>query len=259
MNTLQVAASSPWWLHAGAAAILVVHIAGGTLGMMSGAAALGLRKGSRRHALAGHLFFGSMLAMAAIGALVSPLLVSAEGDPRWFDALAGAFACYLVATGWATVRRKAGTVGRFEVAASAFVLGLAAAAAAFGLQAANRPAGSLAGYGPEGYFVFAGLFALAAALDLNMILRGGLTGVPRLARHLWRMCTALFIAAGAFFFGQQRVMPDAIQGSTLLAVPPLAVLGLMVFWLLRLRLAKLIRRLAGRRRPGGRAAATSPG
>ena len=55
MNTLQVAAAAPWWLHAGAALILFLHIAGGTVGMLSGAAALALRKGSRRHRLAGHL------------------------------------------------------------------------------------------------------------------------------------------------------------------------------------------------------------
>lgn len=256
MNTLQVAAASPWWLHAGAAFILVVHIAGGTVGMIAGAAALALRKGSRRHALAGTIFFVAMLAMASIGAAVSPFLASAEGDPRWFDALAGAFACYLVATGWATVKRRPGTTGAFEAAAFAFVLLLAAAAAMLGLEAAGRPGGTLGGYGRQDYHVFAALFGLAASLDLNMILRGGLTGVPRLARHLWRMCTALFIAAGAFFFGQQRVMPELIQGSPLLFIPPLATLALMVFWLLRLRLAKLFGRLARRRR--ARPAATAP-
>lgn len=250
MNTLQVAASSPWWLHAGAASILILHIAGGTIGMISGAAALALRKGSRRHALAGTAFFASMLVMAAIGAIVSPFLVSAEGDPRWFDALAGTFACYLVATGWATVRRKAGTIGGFEVAACSFAIVIAAAAVALGIEAANRPAATLGGYGASDYHVFAALFALAAALDLNMILRGGLAGVPRIARHLWRMCAALFIAAGAFFFGQQRVMPEFVQGSPWLAVPPLATLGLMVFWLLRLRLARPIGRFRRRlRRP----------
>ena len=255
MNTLQVAASSPWWLHAGAALILFLHIAGGTVGMLSGAAALALRKGSRRHVLAGTLFFVSMLVMAAIGALVSPFLVSAEGDPRWFDALAGVFACYLVATGWATVRRRAGTIGRFEVAAFGFAIAMAGAGTMLGIEAASRPAGSLGGYGASDYQVFAALFALAAVLDLNMILRGGLAGVPRLARHLWRMCAALFIAAGAFFFGQQRVMPEFIQGSPWLALPPLAALALMIFWLLRLRLAKAIGRLARNRRLRREAAA----
>ncbi len=248
MNTLQIAAQSPWWLHAGAALILFLHIAGGTIAMLAGAAALALRKGGRPHRLSGHIFFGSMLVMAAIGAIVSPLLSPVEGDPRWFDSLAGAFAFYLAATGWATVRRKPGTTGRFEIAALLFVLSIAAAAAAFGSMAAGRPSGSIAGYGASGYYVFATLFALAAALDLNMIMRGGLSGVPRLSRHVWRMCLALFIALGAFFFGQQRVMPELVQGSPLLAIPPFATLGLMVFWLLRLRLARLFGRLTRRLR-----------
>ena len=248
MNTLQIAAQSPWWLHAGAALILFLHIAGGTLAMLAGAAALALRKGGRPHRLAGHIFFVSMLVMAAIGAIVSPLLSPIEGDPRWFDSLAGGFAFYLAATGWATVRRKGGTIGRFEIAAFIFVALIAAAAAAMGTVAAGRPGGSLAGYEASGYYVFAGLFALAAALDLNMIMRGGLSGVPRLSRHVWRMCLALFIALGAFFFGQQRVMPEFVQGSPLLAIPPFATLGLMAFWLLRLRLARLFGRLTRRLR-----------
>src|SRR5438552_18718241 len=44
--------------------ILAVHICGGTLGLVSGAAALSFRKGSRRHALAGKVFVVSMLTMA---------------------------------------------------------------------------------------------------------------------------------------------------------------------------------------------------
>jgi hypothetical protein len=255
VNTLQVGDGSPWWLHAGAALILLLHIAGGSLALLSGAAALAFRKGSRRHRLAGHLFFGSMLIMAAIGAIVSPLLTATDGAPRWFDSLAGAFAFYLAATGWATVRRKAGTTGRFEIAGFLFASLAAAAAALLGAQAANSPGGSLAGYEASGYYIFGGLFALAAAFDLKLILRGGIAGTPRISRHVWRMCAALFLAAGAFFFGQQRVMPEFVQGSPLLAVPPFATLGLMVFWLLRLRLARLLNRLAGKRRLRRQAAA----
>jgi hypothetical protein len=246
MNTLQAPPGSPWWLQAGAAAILVAHIAGGSIALVAGAAALTFRKGSRHHALAGTFFFGAMLAMAAIGAAVSPFLVSRGGGPRWFDSLAGILALYLVATGWATVRRKAGTTGRFEIAALLFAGLAAAAAAGFAVQAAGRPDGNLAGYGPEGYGFFAGLFALGAAFDLKTILGGGIAGAPRLARHLWRMGAALFIAAGSFFFGQQQVMPEFVQGSPLLAVPPFAVLGLMVFWLVKLRLPRRFNRF-GRR------------
>ena len=248
MNTLQPPPGSPWWLQAAAAAILFVHIAGGSLALVAGAAALGLRKGSRRHAFAGTIFFGSMLAMAAIGAAVSPMLVTSRGDPRWFDSLAGILTLYLVATGWATVRRKAGTTGRFELAAFLFAVLGAAAAAGLAVQAAARPGGTLAGYGPEGYGLWAALFALAAAFDLKVVLSGGIAGTPRLARHLWRMCAGLFVAAGSFFFGQQQVMPEWMQGSPWLAVPPFAVIGLMLFWLVKLRLPRRLNRFARKAR-----------
>ncbi len=68
-----------------------------------------------------------------------------------------------------------------------------------------------------------------------MIRRGGISGNPRIARHLWRMCAALFIATGSFFLGQQKVMPEWMQGSPLLFVPALAPLVLMIFWLIRIR------------------------
>jgi len=242
MNTLQVAVDSAWWLRAGAGLILFLHIAGGTVGMLAGAAALAVRKGSPAHRLAGNSFFVSMLFMTAIGAAVSPFLAAPDGGPRWFDALAGTLAFYLVATGWATVRRKPGTTGRFEIAACLFAALAAAAAALLGVQAAASPGATLAGYGPEGYGFFAGLLAFGACLDLKLIIRGGIAGTRRIARHVWRLCLALFIAAGAFFFGQQQVMPEFVRGSPLLSIPPFATLGLMVFWLVKLRLSRLRRR-----------------
>jgi len=47
---------------------LVVHICGGTLGLLSGTAAICFRKGSLRHVLAGRVFVVSMLIMA-VGAI----------------------------------------------------------------------------------------------------------------------------------------------------------------------------------------------
>ena len=248
MNTLQPPPGGPWWLQAGAAAILVLHIAGGSIALVAGAAALGFRKGSPRHALAGTVFFGSMLVMAGIGAVVAPFLESPRGDPRWFDSLAGLFTLYMVATGWMTVRRRAGTTGSFEIAAFLFAALASAYAASLAVTASKSPGATLGGYGAEGYGFVAILFALAAALDLKVILSGGVSGAPRIARHLWRMCVGLFIAAGSFFLGQQKVMPEFVQGSPLLVIPPFAVLALMTFWLLRPRFARLAGRLTGARR-----------
>jgi hypothetical protein len=71
-----------------------------------------------------------------------------------------------------------------------------------------------------------------------MILRGGISGAQRIARHLWRMCFALFFAAAFFFLGQQQVLPKVIRGSPFLVVLALAPLILMIFWLFRVRFSK---------------------
>jgi hypothetical protein len=49
------------------------------------------------------------------------------------------------------------------------------------------------------------------------------------------MCVALLIAAFSFFLGQPQVFPASVRGSALLYIPEIAVLGLMIFWLVRVR------------------------
>jgi hypothetical protein len=87
-------------------------------------------------------------------------------------------------------------------------------------------------------FGFAAIWALVAAADLRMIMRGGVFGVQRIVRHLWRMCVALLVAVFSLFLGQQQVFPDSIRGTGLLYLPVLAVLVAMIFWILRVRFAK---------------------
>ena len=73
-------------------------------------------------------------------------------------------------------------------------------------------------------------------------------GAKRIARHLWRMCFGLFIAAGSFFFGPSnhpltllstvgigKYLSPALFGTTLYLVLTLLPLILLVFWLVRVR------------------------
>jgi hypothetical protein len=106
----------------------------------------------------------------------------------------------------------------------------------WGLQATAN-GGRLYGYGSSLYYAFAFVSALFALTDLTVIWRGGVAGIQRLARHVWRMCFALFFAAGSFFLGQQKVMPAFMHGSPVLLVLGLAPLGFMIFWLIRIRIA----------------------
>jgi hypothetical protein len=63
-------------------------------------------------------------------------------------------------------------------------------------------------------------------------------GRPRLARHLWRMCFALFVAAGSFFSIRERVatiLPEPFTTGPMRALPILVVFAAMFYWLWRLR------------------------
>lgn len=171
-----------------------------------------------------------MLTMAGTGAIIAAM------KPERISAVVGVLTCYLVATSWRTARRRDGKAGRFELGAVAVALGCAVVQLRFGFMA--LAAGRLDSLPPQPAFAFAFVAALAAALDLNFILGGGLSNAQRIARHLWRMCAALLIAAMSFFLGQQKVMPAGWQGSPLLFLPPLGVLAAMIFWQLRVRFSR---------------------
>jgi amino acid permease len=88
------------------------------------------------------------------------------------------------------------------------------------------------------FFIFASLALLAAAGDVRMLVRGGVSGTQRLVRHLWRMCFALFFATGSFFLGQQQVFPAFLRNTKVLFIPAFLPLVLLIFWLIRVRFSK---------------------
>jgi hypothetical protein len=78
----------------------------------------------------------------------------------------------------------------------------------------------------------------AAAGDVRILRFGVPRGGPRLARHLWRMCFGLFIAAGSFFSIRERVakiLPEPFTTGPMRALPILLVFGAMFYWLWRVR------------------------
>lgn len=232
MTILQVAPDAPAWAHIGADALLVLHIGGGAIGILSGATALAARKGETVHRAAGTVFFVSMLVCYSVATVVSPFLT----DGQRTNTVAGILALYLLISGRRTARRPETIAGRLEVAGFFIALLIIAAALLFMQMGANSPTGTVDGSPPQAFYVFAFAGSFAAMGDLHLILRRRLTGAARIARHLWRMCFSLFIAAGSFFLGQQQVMPEWVRGSPVLIVLALAPFPLMAFWLVRIRI-----------------------
>lgn len=212
-------------------AITWVHIAGGSAALLLGAVAVSVRKGGGLHAGTGQ---GFAIAMIVLG-LSAAILYRMKEVPE--TGIGGLMVCYFIATSWVAARRRDGMSGRFEILAciSAFIL--AGLMLWSGLSGdAKTPVGS----GP--IFAFAGIFVLAGLLDLNVILRARITAAQRIARHLWRMCFAFFFATGSFFLGQQDVMPAPVRGSPVLFLLAFAPFAVMLFWLVRLRFGKALRK-----------------
>ncbi|MBT9444732.1 MAG: hypothetical protein IV086_03425 [Hyphomonadaceae bacterium] len=230
---LEAAPDAPLWAHFGADALLFLHIGGGAVGMLSGVASLSTRKGGRLHRIAGTVFFASMLIAYAIGAGVAPFLT--EGQRPNF--VAGIMALYLLLSGWMTVRRPAKTAGMFEIAGLVIAVAVAGAGALFMYMGAQSPTGTIDGSPPQAFILFAFAGTVAALGEINLLVRRGIDGGARVARHLWRMCFSLFIASGSFFLGQMQVQPKWMRESALPFVLALAPLAALVFWLVWVRLA----------------------
>jgi hypothetical protein len=205
---------------------VMFHAAAGATTLVSGAIALAARKGGRLHRASGSLFFGAMLLTAG-----SAIYLGVTRD-QTLNALAGILTLYFVITAWMTVRRPARRSGWPEMAACA--IAAAGAAITFYLAYASVRAGH-AFMGGIPYYSFSAVAALCALLDLSVIVRRGIVGRQRIARHLWRMHLGLFAAVGSFFPGPLQFFPDYIQHIRpfiLLFIPPFSVAGLMLCWLI---------------------------
>lgn len=218
-------------------AITWIHIAGGMIALASGAVAIGARKGGGVHIAAGTWFFGAMLVLGVTASILGPLKTPPDSP------IGGMMVCYFVATAWMAARRRDGIPGSFEKIACAIILLVASLIIAQGFKLALDPGMVTGPPGPGALFGIGTICLLAGLGDLRWILRGKLTAVQRISRHLWRMCFALFIATGSFFLGQMDVLPKAVQGSPILFALAFAPFAVMVFWLVRIRFADPISQL----------------
>jgi uncharacterized membrane protein len=208
-------------------AILLVHVVAGGLGLITGYVALYATKGATVHRKVGMLFVCVMLTMAVTGMLVSAI----EGVAPAMNVPTALLTAYLVITSLTTVRPPARGSrwidrGGLLVAAALSVSCLALAVRA--IAVGGRDAGMA-----FPLFLFGGIAFAASAGDRRMMRAGGIRGSARLARHLWRMCVALFIASIAFYLGQGRV-PEVIRIPALLAFGVLLPIMAMVYWLWRI-------------------------
>jgi hypothetical protein len=213
--------------------IIWLHVAGGGIGLVSGFIALYTVKGSPRHRAIGRVFVYSMLAMALSGAGIA----AATGVEA--SVAMGALAAYLVFTGMTTVKPPVAHSRPIALAGAGMACTIAVALADLGRRALTTPDQTIDGLPAVMAFVFAGVGMSASVSDVRMLMNPSPRPAPRVIRHLWRMCFALFIAAASFFLGQPQAIPRALRNPWLLAVPVLTPLLAMAYWFCRMRIPRV--------------------
>jgi uncharacterized membrane protein len=220
--------------------LLPIHVAAGALAIILGFTALFVKKGGTIHRRSGMLFVYAMLVMGVTASILE-FLQSAGVT----NIVAAVLSIYFVGTALTTVRPPSRWTRAINVAALTVAIGLALASIVGGVNGVSNP-----GLSPGGVpfrtigvmsFILAAVLLLAAAGDVRIMRSGMPRGGPRLARHLWRMCFALFIAAGSFFSIRERVakiLPDPFTTGSMRALPILVLFGAMFYWLWRVRSAR---------------------
>ncbi len=216
--------------------MLLLHIVMGTLGCLTGYAALLLRKGGGWHARVGAVF---AVAMILLGLSGTYLAVFAKFNPG--NVLGGVTTAYMVGTGWATVRRRS-PVGRWDKLALLLPIATGTAGILWAVQATTDPSGMKYGLPPYPFILMATVSLLGLMGDLRMLVRGGITGTARIARHLWRMCFGLFVAAISIFLARAHLFPMWMRKSGILWMLTMAPVLAMIFYLVRIRVAKTWKR-----------------
>jgi uncharacterized membrane protein len=217
--------------------LLPIHIAAGGLAMVLGAVALLVQKGGTLHRRSGMLFVYAMLVMG-----ISASILALRNGLAAGNVIAAFLTAYFVGTALTTVRPPSPWTRRINGAALTSALALALLAIVGGVNALNGPRVSPGGVPSRTIavmsFIIATVLLLAAIGDFRVMRSGMPRGGPRLARHLWRMCFALFIAAGSFFSIRERVatiLPEPFTTGPMRALPILLVFAAMFYWLWRLR------------------------
>jgi hypothetical protein len=220
-------------------ATLALHIVTGTAAVLLGFVALFAAKGGTLHRRSGLLFVYLMIVMATLGMVITVV----RGVAPVGNIPASLLTISLVVTALITVRPTAATRW-VSVGAMVVLLAVGVGSMILGATALAR-GGRLDGIPAFPLFLFGIAGLLAGAGDMHVLRFGPRRGSARLARHLWRMCFALFIASLSFT-GQlpKRFIPKQYHMPVLFSLPVLVVLITMCYWLWRLRGRRPVRRIA---------------
>ena len=204
--------------------LIMLHVAGGSVALVSGLGAVIARKGSAQHKQCGYVFLCAMLLMAVTAGIGSLALA------KPFDVLSSLMTCYLVCSG-ATAFRLDHNKLHMKRLHFLFMLVAALCVTGYvGLELNTYYTGMRATDAPVGAGYIFGLVLLVGLLgDLRVRLRV-LSGRQKRLRHIWRICLAFFLATANIFGVRPHLFPEWLQISGVLAILAFGPLFLMLYW-----------------------------
>jgi len=217
--------------------VMTLHIVAGGVGLLSGFVALYAAKGAQLHRASGTLFVYSMVTMAMLGVAIAAVF----GPAAAINVPAGLLTTYLVITGLITVVPRRPQSRWLDV--GLLLVALAVSVSMLSLAVDSLGRGKSGGFVAP-MFIFATIGLLGGAGDVRVLRSGPLKAGSRLGRHLWRMSTALLIASLSFSVRLPRILPAPLRTPVVYALPTLAVLVTMLYWLWRVRSKRSSRAIA---------------
>ncbi len=215
---------------------LLVHVVAGALGLLSGYVALAASKGAPLHRKTGMLFVYVMVTMSITGGVIAAV----DGVAPAINVPTALLTFYLAMTGMASVGPRASWSRGLDIAA--MIVGAATGVVCLSLAAYSIGQGGAAAGMAYPLVLFGGVALAAANGDRRVLRNGALKGAPRLMRHLWRMCFALFVSSIAFYLGPDR-LPVALRIPALRVAAVLLPIVVIVYWKWRLRAKRPLRNI----------------
>jgi hypothetical protein len=220
---------------------LVFHVGVGVAALIGGFIAIAARKGGKWHRRSGMVFVYTMIATGLTAAGISVFEGKSPGG--------GLVTAYFVFTAWTAIRPLPGGGRRVAIALMVFVFAMSVLGY-LGIFTALAKGESRVGGVPAPMLFFTSTVTLLAAIgDFKVIRAGSIQGTKRIARHLWRMCFALFIANGSFVaqLFTMKYVPDALRSLPMILVLSIGPLVVLLYWMWRIRLKQNLRGLMTRK------------
>lgn len=213
-------------------ALLVLHIAAGTVGIMAGFAAILLKKGQQLHKRIGWTFLLSMLVLGTSGIIIA----LAKNIP--LSMLNGGLVCYLVLSSFITISAKTNFKSIINRPLFGFGLLLIAGYSYYFYVAVKSSPEQIGGFGPGAFAVFGLITFYALCEDVYFMLCNSMSSKVALIRHLWRMLFPLFMATAAVFLGQAKLFPAILAQNGTLFIPVVFVVWSLFYWIVKVGFQK---------------------